>query len=73
VSSGAGRQPSGYVVLRQVGDDLWQLVGEADRLPGRTARQARAQAVVDATGSDPLPDEAYAVVLRSEWRVALDH
>jgi hypothetical protein len=56
-----------------VGDDLWQLVGEADRLPGRTARQARAQAVVDATGSDPLPDEAYAVVLRSEWRVALDH
>ena len=67
------RQAPGYVVLRQVGDDLWQLVGGADRQPGNTARNARAQAVLDATKGEASPDEVYAVVLRSEWRIALDH
>ena len=65
--------PPGYVVLRQVGDDRWQLVGEADRRPGLTARKARAQAIQDATGGAARTDEVYAAVLRSEWRVALDH
>ena len=66
------RRP-GYVVLRQVGDDLWQLVGEADRRPGQTARKARAQAVVDAMNGNAREDQVYAAVLRSEWRIALDH
>ncbi len=68
----AGSRP-GYVVLRKVGDSRWQLVGEADRQPGRTARAARAQAILDATGGNAKDGDIYAAVLRSEWRIALDH
>jgi hypothetical protein len=63
----------GYVVLRKVGDDTWELVGEVERQPGQTARKARAQAIADATGGKAKPGEVYAAVLRSEWRIALDH
>jgi hypothetical protein len=63
----------GYVVLRQVGADQWELIGEAERRPGQTARKARAQAIADATGGKAKPGEVYAAVLRSEWRIALDH
>jgi hypothetical protein len=66
------RKPS-YVVLRQVGPNRWELVGEAQRRPGQTARKARAQAIADATGGRAEPDEVYAAVLSSEWRIALDH
>jgi hypothetical protein len=59
-------------VLRQVGENRWELVGEAARRPGLTARAARGQAVADATGAKAKPGEVYAAVLRSEWRVALD-
>jgi hypothetical protein len=38
-----------------------------------TARAARAQAILDATKGKATPGEVYAAVLRSEWRVALDH
>jgi hypothetical protein len=62
----------GFVVLRQVGDDTWQLVGEVPRRPGLPARKARGQAVLDATHGTAEPSERYAAVLRSEWRVALD-
>jgi hypothetical protein len=62
----------GYVVLRQVGDNRWEFVGEADRRPGYPARKARAQAVLDATEGKVKPGEVYAAVPRSEWRVALD-
>jgi len=65
--------PPGYVVLRHVDGDRWQLVGEADRQPGQTARKARAQAIADATGGDAKAGEVYAAVLRSEWRIALAH
>ncbi len=65
----AGRP--GYVVLREVGQGEWRLVGEADRQPGRTARAARAQAILDATGGKAKDGEVYAAVLRSEWRIAL--
>ena len=65
--------PPGYVVLRHVGGDRWELVGEADRQPGQTARKARAQAIQDATQGRATSDEVYAAVLRSEWRIALDH
>jgi hypothetical protein len=69
------RAPSkpGYVVFREVGPGQWQLVGEAERRPGQTARKARAQAILDATGGTAAPGESYAAVLRSEWRIALDH
>ena len=63
----------GYVVLRKVDADRWELVGEAERRPGQTARKARAQAIADATGGKAEPGEVYAAVLRSEWRIALDH
>ena len=63
----------GFVVLRQLGNETWQLVGEVPRRAGLPARQARAQAIVDATGREPAATDRYAVVLRSEWRIALDH
>jgi len=62
----------GYVVLRESGEGSWELVGYADRKPGRTARQARADAVAEATGRAARPGESYRAVLRSEWRVAGD-
>jgi len=63
----------GYVVLRKLRDNRWELVGEAERRPGLPARKSRAQAVLDATDDQARPGEVYAVVPRSEWRVALDH
>jgi hypothetical protein len=63
----------GFVVLRKVADDMWQLVGEVPRRPGLPARRARAQAVLDATDGKGEAGESYAAVLRSEWRIALDH
>ena len=60
----------GFVILRGVGNGRWRVVGEADRRPGLSAEAARAQAVRDATGSPAGAGETYAVVLRSEWRVA---
>ena len=66
------RARPGYVVFREVGEDRWELVGEAPRRPGQTARAARAQAVMEATGGTAKPGEKYAAVLRSEWRIALD-
>lgn len=63
----------GYVVLRQMGDNEWRFLGEATRRPGKTAREARTQAIVDITGGKAEEGEVYAAVLRSEWRVALDH
>jgi hypothetical protein len=62
----------GYVVLHEVRPGQWRLVGEADRQPGRTARAARAQAILDATEGNAKEGEIYAAVLRSEWRIALD-
>ena len=47
----AERTRPGYVVLRRIGSsDRWQLVGEADRRPGLTARASRLQAIQDVTG-----------------------
>jgi hypothetical protein len=71
-ATGTTRRP-GFVVLRQVGDDTWQLIGEVPRRAGLPARKARAQAVVDATGGEAAAGERFAAVLRSEWRIALDH
>jgi hypothetical protein len=62
----------GFVVLRQVGQRQWQLLGEFERKAGMTARAARSQAILDATQGKAKAGEVYAAVLRSEWRVALD-
>jgi hypothetical protein len=66
-----GTKP-GFFVFRRLGDNRWEMVGEADRRPGLPARKARAQAIRDAAGREVGPDEVYAAVLRSEWRIALE-
>jgi hypothetical protein len=60
------------VILRQVGDDRWELLGEVPRKRGLSARAARTQAILDATNGAAKDGEVYAAVLRSEWRVAMD-
>jgi len=62
----------GFVVLRQLGEGEWQLLGEVPRKRGLTARAARTQAILDATNGTAHQGEVYAAVLRSEWRIALD-
>jgi hypothetical protein len=62
----------GFVVLRRSDDGRWELLGEAERKPGLTARAARSRAILDASQGKAQSGEIYAVVLRSEWRVALD-
>ena len=71
--SGPARGKPSYVVFRQVGTDRWELVAEVERRPGLPARKARAQAIADATAGTAKPDEVYAVVLSSEWRIALEY
>lgn len=68
----ADAKPSGpgFVVLRETAPGRYELVGEARRRPGLTAKAARRQAVVEAAGREPEPDEAYAAILRSEWRIS---
>ena len=70
----ADAKPSGpaFVVLRQVEDGKWELLGEMPRKRGLPARAARTQAILDATRGTAKPTEVYAAVLRSEWRVAQD-
>ena len=70
----SGDTPSGpgFVVLRQVGKDTWELLGEVPRKRGLPARAARTQAVLDATRGAAQSGGVYAAVLRSEWRIALD-
>ena len=63
----------GYVVLQQLGDDEWRMLGDVDRRPGLPARRSRAQAVRDVLGREPTDDEVFAVLPRSEWRLGLDH
>jgi len=48
------------------------LVGEAKRRPGLSAEAARKQAVLDATDGKARPDEVYAAILRSEWRISFE-
>ena len=64
--------PPGFVVLRQVADGHWELLGEVARRRGLSARAARTQAILDATNSAARAGEIYAAVLRSEWRIAMD-
>lgn len=69
VSSATTSRPT-FVVLRRVRNDVWEVLGEVPRRPGLPSREARAQATMDATGGTAKRGEAYAAVLRSEWRIA---
>jgi hypothetical protein len=62
----------GSVVLRQVSEGRWRLLGGFERRRGLAARAARSQAILDATDGKAKAGEFYAAVLRSEWRVATD-
>ena len=62
----------GFVVLHQMPDGRWQMLGEVPRKRGLTARAARSQAIFDATEGAAKAGEVYAAVLRSEWRLAMD-
>ena len=66
-----GPQP-GFVVLRRMDGGSWQLLGEVPRRRGLPARAARSAAILEASGGRARAGEAYAAVLRSEWRVAQD-
>ena len=61
-----------YIVLREIAEDTWQVVGEVQRRPGLPARRGRAKAVEDVLGRSPADGERLAVIPRSEWRVGLD-
>ena len=63
----------GYVVLQQTEAGDWRVLAEVTRRPGLPARKSRAQAVRAALGREPEDGEVFAVLPRSEWRVALDH
>ena len=65
--------PPGYVVLRQVAEGQWEMIGEARRRPGLAARAARAQAIRDAVGGAISDDDVYVAILRSEWRIGLEY
>ncbi|HST25601.1 MAG TPA: hypothetical protein VLJ76_06390 [Gaiellaceae bacterium] len=62
----------GFVILRENAPGRYELVGEARRRPGLTAKKARRQAVAEAAGREPGPGEVYAAVLRSEWRISFE-
>jgi hypothetical protein len=66
------KAPPGFVVLRQVAQDSWELLGEVRRKPGVPARAARTHAILDATNGAAKAGDVYAAVLRSEWRIAMD-
>ncbi len=57
-------------MLREAEPGRFELVGEARRRPGLTAKAARRQAILEAAGRDPEPGEVFAAILRSEWRVS---
>jgi len=61
-----------FVVLQQMPDGQWKMLGEVARKAGLPARAARTQAILDATNGSAKAGETYAAVLRSEWRVGLD-
>ena len=63
----------GYLVFRLLGEGRWELVGEANRRPGSTAKASRREAIVEVMGREPDPAERYAVLPRSEWRVGTDY
>jgi hypothetical protein len=71
VEPGEGpRSSGGYIVLREVEDGHWYVVGDVHRRSGLTAKASRVQAVQDATNGTASEHDVFACVPRSEWRVA---
>ena len=62
----------GFVILHQMPNGQWQMLGEVPRKHGLTARAARSQAILDATKGTAKANGVYAAILRSEWRLAMD-
>lgn len=62
----------GFVVLRELADGQWELVGDVARRRGVPARAARTAAIMDVTNGAAKAGERYVAILRSEWRVAGD-
>lgn len=62
----------GFVVLQELKSGNWEFLGEVPRRRGLSARAARSQAILDATGGTASKGGVYAAVLRSEWRTAMD-
>lgn len=62
----------GFIVLREVADGRWELLGEVARRRGLPARAARTAAIMEATAGVARAGERYAAILRSEWRIAQD-
>jgi len=58
-----------YVVLKLVAKDTWKVLGEVERKPGRTGKQARADAIEEATKGRAKPGEHYRAIVRSEWKI----
>jgi hypothetical protein len=62
----------GFVVLREIGNGRWEVLGEVARRRGLPARAARTMAILELTGGSAAAGEHYAAILRSEWRIAQD-
>jgi hypothetical protein len=65
-----GRRKPGYIVLKQIGEDRWRVIGDVDRKPGTAAARARALAIEESTGGKVKPGDVYRAILRSEWKIA---
>ena len=72
MTDNASRPTPTFVVLRPLGNDRWEKLAEVPRRPGLSAKAARARAIEEASSGEAKPGEAYAAVLRSEWRIAFD-
>lgn len=62
----------GFVVFKCLPDGRWELLGEVARRRGLPARAARSAAIIEASRGTAKAGGAYAAVLRSEWRIAMD-
>jgi hypothetical protein len=61
----------GFVVLRRVGEDEWEFLGEVPRKRGLPARAARTQAILDATSGTARDGEVYPLCFAANggWRM----
>ena len=71
-SKGEQASAPAFVILRQMPNGQWQMLGEVPRKRGLSARAARSQAILDATKGAAKAGQVYAARLRSEWRIAMD-
>ena len=65
-------QRPGFVVLRQLENGNWEVIGEFARRPGLTSKAARTRAILEATQGEAKAGDSYAAVLKSEWKIGMD-